>query len=129
MIISNLVQCRKYKLQLRFSCTRGAQGSTVLAPPTSPPPAPWPSHILPPSPLLTAPPCHLVLFTQSHTHIHTQSGIFFPISFQSEKQDEGPLSDSRLPWKPPYSSSVKLAYNVTHTHTHSCIKSDRMLDI
>ena len=52
-------------------------------------------------------------------HIHTQSGIFFPlISFHGEKQDEGALSDWRLPWKPPYSPSVKLAFIVTHTHSY-----------
>lgn len=56
--------------------------STVLTPPTCPPPASWPSHILPPSPLLPAPPCHLVLFTQlrarGHAPPHTQTGIFSP---------------------------------------------------
>lgn len=129
MIISNLVQGRKSKLQLHCSCTRGAQGSTLLTPPTGPPPAPWPSHILPPSPLLTAPPCHLVLFTQSHTH---SQEFFLLISFHSEKQDEGALSDSRLPWKPPlfFFCQTCLHCNThAHTCTHSYIESDRMLDL
>lgn len=82
----------------------------------------------PTPPLLTAPPCHLVLFTQlrtnTHTHAHSQES-FLLISFHSEKQDEGALSDLRLPWKPPYSSSVRHSYIVTHSYT----ESDRMLDI
>lgn len=60
---------RNFRLQLHHLCARGAQVSTALAPPMIPPPALWPSYILPPSPLLLAPPCHLVLFTQSRTHI------------------------------------------------------------
>lgn len=91
--------------QLHCSDTRGAQVSTVLAPPLTPPTQPGrPTSCFPSPPCPTQP-------SAVGLHMHCQESIF-PASFQKEKQDEGALSVRGYSGTPPILSLFN-----THTHT------------